>query len=273
MDRYGVIGNPVEHSKSPQIHTAFARQTGEQLDYSKITCEPDAFNDCVRAFRDAGGKGLNVTLPFKQQAFELADDISGRARLAGAVNTLTFSEDGEIHADNTDGAGLTNDLKRNLGLELRNMDILILGAGGAVRGVLGPLLAEHPRHIVIANRTLEKAILLADQFSNIGQIQGCDYQELGTQAFDLVINGTSMGLTGGMPELPENLLKSNATVYDMAYGDDATVFQTWGETRGARLSANGLGMLVEQAAESFYLWRGIRPQTGPVLATLASTTS
>lgn len=258
MDRYGVIGNPVEHSKSPQIHRHFAEQTGQQLEYVKVYAEQDAFADTVRDFIEAGGKGLNVTVPFKQQAFEIADDISERARLAGAVNTLSF-DNGRIVADNTDGAGLVNDLTQNLGLNLESKDILILGAGGAVRGVLGPLLGQHPRHIVIANRTLEKAILLADHFSLWGKVCGCDYAELGTQAFDLIINGTSMGLTGEMPELPDKLLKPGAVVYDMAYGNKPTVFQLWGESQGAEIAADGLGMLVEQAAESFYIWRGVRP--------------
>lgn len=268
MDKYGVIGNPVEHSKSPQIHGQFAEHSGQVIEYRKIFSEIEAFADTVKNFQNDGGKGLNVTVPFKQEAFEIADEVSERARLAGAVNTLSFTDDGEIHADNTDGAGLVNDLTQNLGLNLEGKDILILGAGGAVRGVLGPLLGQHPQHIVIANRTLEKAILLADHFSIWGKTCGCDYEELGTQTFDLIINGTSMGLSGDMPKLPDNLLKPGASVYDMAYGTEPTVFQQWGEKQGAHMSADGLGMLVEQAAESFFIWRGIRPDTGSVLRAL-----
>ncbi len=264
MDKYGVIGNPVEHSKSPQIHAQFAQQTGEVLEYVKVPAELDAFAETVRAFREAGGKGLNVTVPFKQEAFDIADEVSARARLASAVNTLSFQDNGEIHADNTDGAGLVSDLTNNLHLNLENKDILILGAGGAVRGVLGPLLGLHPNRIVIANRTLEKAILLANHFSTWGKVCGCDYEELGTQDFDLIINGTSMGLSGEMPVLPEGLLKTEAVIYDMAYGNEPTAFERWGESQGANKSSNGLGMLLEQAAESFYIWRGVRPDTRSV---------
>ena len=270
MDRYGVIGNPVEHSKSPQIHSRFAEQTGESLSYEKVFAEEDAFADTVQHFRQAGGKGLNVTVPFKQQAFDIADEVSERARMAEAVNTLSFTDEGQILADNTDGAGLVNDLTRNLGLTLKDRNILILGAGGAVRGVLGPLLAEHPRHIVIANRTLEKAILLADHFCTWGNLSGCDYGELGTQAFDLIINGTSMGLSGQMPELPNDILKPGAAVYDMAYGNEPTAFQQGGKAHGAATAADGLGMLVEQAAESFYIWRGVRPDTAEIRKTLSN---
>ncbi len=261
MDRYAVIGNPVEHSKSPQIHAAFASHTGEAMVYEKLLATVDGFAAAVDAFREQGGKGLNVTVPFKLDAFDYADELSERARLAGAVNTLRFQDDGQVLGDNTDGAGLVADLTQHLGLQLQDADILILGAGGAVRGVLGPLLAAHPRHIVIANRSLEKAIMLAEQFHTWGEVCGCSYEALGTQAFDLIINGTSMGLAGQMPALPEGLLKPRAAVYDMAYGSEPTVFERWGEAQGAAKVADGLGMLVEQAAESFYLWRGLRPDT------------
>lgn len=268
MDMYAVIGNPVAHSKSPWIHTQFAEQTGQTLSYDKLSADVDAFDEAVDAFRQAGGKGLNVTVPFKLDAFEYADELSERARLAGAVNTLSFTGGGQVRGDNTDGAGLVADLKNNLQLDLAGKDILILGAGGAVRGVLGPLLAEHPRHIVMANRSMEKAILLAEQFQTWGEVSGCGYVDLGTQAFDLIINGTSMGLDGQMPALPDNILRSGGAAYDMAYGSEPTVFMQWGQTHGAAAAADGLGMLVEQAAESFYIWRGQRPVSQPVLGAL-----
>lgn len=270
MDRYAVIGNPVEHSKSPWIHARFAEQTGEAFSYDKLLAGVDGFAEAVDAFRVAGGQGLNVTVPFKLEAFEYADELTERARLAGAVNTMSFGENGQVLGDNTDGAGLVADLKGNLGRVLAAVDILILGAGGAVRGVLGPLLAERPRHIVIANRSMEKAILLAEQFHTWGEVSGCGYADLGTQAFDLIINGTSMGLSGQMPELPGNVLKAGGAVYDMAYGSEPTVFVQWGQARSAAVSADGLGMLVEQAAESFYIWRGLRPATAEVLNALRS---
>lgn len=259
-----MIGNPIEHSKSPQIHAAFAKQTHQAMRYEKLFAEVAAFSATVDRFRAEGGKGLNVTVPFKLDAYDYADELSERARLAGAVNTLIFTEDGRALGDNSDGAGLVADLTDHLALVLADADILVLGAGGAVRGVLGPLLAEHPKHIVVANRSLEKAVLLAEQFHPWGEVCGCGYDALGTQAFDLIINGTSMGLSGDMPALPEKLLKPNAAVYDMAYGNEPTVFQGWGVERGAAIAADGLGMLVEQAAESFRLWRGIRPETAAV---------
>lgn len=267
-DHYAVIGNPVEHSRSPQIHAAFAQQTGQALVYDTLRAEVDGFAAAVDAFRESGGKGLNVTVPFKLDACDYADELSERARLAQAVNTLSFDADGRVRGDNTDGAGLVADLQQNLGLSLVAADILILGAGGAVRGVLGPLLAERPRHIVIANRTLDKAILLAEQFHPWGEVCGCDYAELGTQTFDLIINGTSMGLSDAMPPLPDGLLKAGATVYDMAYAAAPTAMVRWGLAQGAGVSCDGLGMLVEQAAESFAIWRGLRPETASVLAEL-----
>ncbi len=268
MDRYAVIGNPVEHSKSPQIHALFAQQTGQSLDYGRLLaplggCAPD-----VKKFREQGGKGLNVTLPFKQEAFALCDEPSERARQAQAVNTLVFQPDGKTAGDNTDGAGLVADLTRNLGLLLAGKRILLLGAGGAVRGVLGPLIAQQPSHIVIANRTLDKAVLLAEHFAQWGEVCGCGYGDLGTEPFDLIINGTSTGLKDELPPLPDNLLKPVSAVYDMFYADAPTPFMRWGREQGATLVSDGLGMLVEQAAESFLIWRAVRPNTAPVLAKL-----
>lgn len=268
MDLYGVIGNPVAHSRSPEIHMQFAGQTGQHISYEKILAELNAFETTVDSFRGKGGKGLNVTLPFKQEAHDLADELSPRARMAGAVNTLSFGAGGRVLGDNTDGAGLVHDLRQNLGVSIEGSDVLILGAGGAVRGTLGPMLAEHPANIVIANRTLEKAILLADHFSTWGKLCGCDYTELGTQSFDIIINGTSMGLSGDMPPLPDDILRPGGACYDMAYGKEPTVFQRWGQAHNAKVAADGLGMLVEQAAESFLVWRGVRPDTASLLKSL-----
>ncbi|MGB1581664.1 MAG: shikimate dehydrogenase [Nevskiales bacterium] len=269
-DLYAVIGNPVEHSKSPLIHARFAEQTGQAIDYGRLLAEVDGFNEAADSFREQGGKGLNVTVPFKLDACDYADELTERARLAQAVNTLSFAEDGKVVGDNSDGAGLVADLQKNLGVQLHSADILILGAGGAARGVLGPLLAEQPRHIVIANRSMEKAILLAEHFHTWGEVCGCGYEGLGTQAFDLIINATSMGLSGQMPTLPSTILKPAAVVYDMAYGNEPTAFVKWGQAQGASQAADGLGMLVEQAAESFFIWRGTRPDTRTLLAELSA---
>ncbi|MEW6765446.1 MAG: shikimate dehydrogenase [Pseudomonadota bacterium] len=263
LDRYAVIGNPIAHSKSPRIHAMFAEQTGQAMRYERILAPLDGFRDAVLDFRDEGGRGLNVTVPFKLEACVLADRLSDRARRAGAVNTLIFRPDGSIEGDNTDGAGLVRDLLgAGIGLERRR--ILLLGAGGAVRGVLAPLLAEQPAALVIANRTADKAITLAHDFADLGPVEGCGFDDLPGQHFDLVINGTSASLTGELPPLPDDLLTAGGDAYDMAYGNEPTPFQRWAQAHGARQALDGLGMLVEQAAESFWLWRGVRPDTGPV---------
>ncbi len=268
MDRYAVIGNPVEHSKSPRIHTLFAQQGGQSMEYGRILAPLGGFAREVKKFREQGGKGLNVTLPFKQEAFALCDEVAERARQAEAVNTLVFRADGKIIGDNTDGAGLVTDLTRNLGLLLAGKRILLLGAGGAVRGVLGPLIAQQPSHIVIANRTLDKAVLLAEHFAQWGEVCGCGYGDLGTEPFDLIINGTSAGLNDELPPLSDDLLKLGGMAYDMVYADAPTPFVRWARQHGAAFASDGLGMLVEQAAESFQIWRGVRPQTAPVLGAL-----
>ncbi|MGH8529672.1 MAG: shikimate dehydrogenase [Nevskiales bacterium] len=270
VDRYAVIGNPVEHSRSPQIHSLFAQQAGQEMQYGRILAPLKSFTQEVRKFREQGGKGLNITLPFKQEAFALCDEVAERARQAEAVNTLVFQASGKIFGDNTDGAGLVADLTRNLDLRLAGKKILLLGAGGAVRGVLGPLIAQQPSHIVIANRTLDKAVLLAEHFAQWAEVCGCGYGDLGTEPFDLIINGTSAGLNDELPPLPDDLLKPGSVAYDMVYAEVATPFVHWGRQHGASFASDGLGMLVEQAAESFLLWRGIRPQTAPVLRALRS---
>lgn len=268
MDRYAVIGNPVEHSRSPAIHKLFAEQTGQALVYDRILAPLDGFEAQVREFARGGGKGLNVTLPFKEQAYKFASECSERARQAEAANTLVFQPDGSILADNTDGTGLVADLIHNLGLKLVNKRVLVLGAGGAVRGILGPLIAQQPAHIVVANRTLDKAVLLAERFSLWGDVGGCSYGDLGTERYDLIINGTSAGVRDELPPLPDRLLAGGGAVYDLFYAREPTVFMRWGRRQDAAVIADGLGMLVEQAAESFFLWRGVRPQTAPVLVAL-----
>ena len=261
-DLYAVVGNPVAHSKSPQIHAEFARQTGQDLTYERLLAATDGFVATVEAFRARGGVGINVTLPFKREAFGYAIGLSDRARAAQAVNTLSF-EGGEIFGDNTDGAGLVSDLVRNLGCSIAGRRILLLGAGGAARGVLTPLLEQRPERLVIANRTLERAQELAQVFGE--NLEATDYTALRGNKFDLVINATSASLTGTSLPLPSGAFAKGALAYDMMYGRGETPFLAFARAQGAALLADGLGMLVEQAAESFQIWRGIRPDTAAVL--------
>jgi len=264
-DRYAVFGHPIAHSKSPRIHAEFARQTGQDLSYEAILAPLDGFAAAVQAFRAADGKGANVTVPFKEQAFELATRRTARAEAAGAVNTLKF-EDDEILGDNTDGAGLVADLTRNLSLSLAGRRILLLGAGGAGRGVVLPLLGERPASLFIANRTADKALALARRFAAAGPVEGGGFEALPGRQFDLVINATAASLAGELPPLPDEVFAPGALAYDMMYGQD-TPFLAFARAHGARV-ADGLGMLVEQAAEAFLLWRGVRPATAPVIALL-----
>jgi shikimate dehydrogenase len=266
--RYAVMGNPVAQSKSPVIHKLFAHQFGHEIEYTALWVDLDGFHEAVEQFRAEGGKGLNVTVPFKPDAFRVADNLSDRARLAGAVNTLRFEPDGKIFGDNTDGTGLVHDLTKNLGIHLRGRKILVLGAGGAVRGVLGPLLKQNPAMLVIANRTVSKARELAKTFAPFGKVEAVGYDELVGKRFDVVINGTSASLKGEVPPLPVNLFANNAVAYDMMYGDKPTPFLEWAMLHGAATAADGLGMLVEQAAESYLLWRGERPETKHVITAL-----
>lgn len=266
-DRYAVIGNPVGHSQSPRIHASFAKQTGHDIVYDAILAPPDGFAPAVAEFIAAGGRGMNVTVPFKEQAFRLAQRHSPRARGAAAVNTLAFADDG-IFGDNTDGAGLVRDLVFNLGFSLQGKRVLLAGAGGAARGVILPLLEENPHALVIANRTAEKAQQLAAEFSRPDEmISGCGFADLAGQGFDLVINATSAGLSGASLALPQGVFGTASLAYDMVYGRP-TPFLRQAREGGAARVADGLGMLVEQAAESFLLWRGLRPDTAPVLAEL-----
>lgn len=268
-DKYAVFGNPIEHSKSPDIHRQFAEQTGQDLSYSKQLVAEDGFEAAANEFFANGGKGLNITVPFKQDAYAYVARTTPRARRAGAVNTLTLEADGTILGDTTDGVGLVGDIVHNLGLEIRHKKVLILGAGGAVRGVLEPLLEQQPQHVVIANRTVDKALQLAKGFGEFGYLLGCGFDMLGEQQFDLVINGTSASLQGDLPPLPDSLIDPDVgtACYDMLYGAEPTPFMQWAAERGALVS-DGLGMLVGQAAESFGLWRGVRPETAPVIANL-----
>ena len=270
-DRYAVVGNPVAHSKSPEIHAAFARQAGQDIDYSRLLAPLDGFRATVESFRAAGGKGVNVTLPFKLEAFDLADDVSQRAKDAEAANYLRF-DDGRIRADNTDGVGLTRDIVHNQGFPIAGKRVLLLGAGGAAQGVLAPLLEHGPNILTIANRTVEKALRLAETFrhkpvSGTSVLCGLRFGELAGHHFDLVINATSMSLQGELPPLPADAFAPGALAYDMMYGKRPTPFLAFAASHGARTS-DGLGMLVEQAAESFLLWRGMRPDTAPVIALL-----
>ncbi|HUE92543.1 shikimate dehydrogenase [Pseudomonas sp.] len=267
MDRYGVFGNPIGHSKSPLIHGLFAAQTGEQLSYEALLAPLEDFPGFARSFFVAG-LGANVTVPFKEQAFALADSLSDRARRAGAVNTLKKLADGSLLGDNTDGAGLVRDLKVNAGFDFKGKCILLLGAGGAVRGVLEPLLAERPASLVIANRTVAKAEQLAREFADLGPVLASGFDWIDASV-DLIINGTSASLAGELPPIAASLIQPGHTVcYDMMYAKEPTAFNRWAFDQGAARTLDGLGMLVEQAAEAFYLWRGVRPHSAPVLAEL-----
>ncbi|WP_435100776.1 shikimate dehydrogenase [Arhodomonas sp. AD133] len=271
MDRYAVMGNPIAHSKSPRIHQLFAEQTGQALTYEKILVPAGGFAAAVAEFEAAGGLGLNVTVPFKGDAWALADNLSDRAERARAVNTLIISEAG-LYGDNTDGTGLVRDLRDNHGVRLNGARLLLLGAGGAARGVLPSLLAENPARVHIANRTGEKASTLAADFADLGETDGGGFETLDDgERFDVVINATAAGLSGEIPPLPETLLAAGATCYDMVYADEPTAFVRWAQAHGAAQALDGLGMLVEQAAESFFLWRGQRPDTDAVINTLRGT--
>jgi shikimate dehydrogenase len=268
-DQYGVAGHPVAHSWSPFIHGMFAKATAQSLVYRLFDIAPDDFRrETLRLFT-SGVRGLNITLPHKQAAAELVNELTPRAARAQAVNTIAFFEDTTLLGDNTDGVGLISDLERNLQIELADKRVLILGAGGAARGVLGPLLERELRTLTIANRTPFKARKLATEFSDLGQIAGCTFAELEGPPYDLIINATSASLQGEMPEMPIGLVDEATICYDMAYGRGHTPFTLWARSLHAGRTAKGWGMLVEQAAESFLLWRGIRPSTQPVLAALA----
>lgn len=266
-DFYAVIGNPVAHSKSPWIHTEFSRQTGQDMQYEAILAPVNAFPATVAIFRERGGKGMNVTVPFKLEACKLAGRLTEQADSAQAVNTLVFNADGTLGA-NTDGAGLVRDIMVNLEFSLAGKRVLLMGAGGAARGVVLPLLEHAPSILAIVNRTPQKAHALQQQFSCYGTIVSGDYADIPGEKFDLVINATSASLKGELPPLSPGVFATESLAYDMMYGDGYTPFLQFAKQQGASRRADGIGMLVEQAAESFFLWRGVRPETGPIIKML-----
>ena len=269
-DRYAVIGFPIKHSWSPFIHGMFAKQTGQNLTYSRLEVAPENFEKEIAAFFDSGGKGMNVTVPHKQAASAMARFRTPRAEIAGAVNTLAMQEGGLL-GDNTDGAGLLTDLNRNLSMQIDGTRILLLGAGGAARGVLGPLLGGAPEYLEIANRDGNRALQLAQEFKLLGSVKGCGFDGISTSGtFDLIVNATSASLQDTIPPIPPSVIGPATLCYDMAYGKGDTAFTRWAKNAGAGRAETGWGMLVEQAAESFFLWRGVKPDTKPVLEAVKS---
>jgi shikimate dehydrogenase len=272
-DRYAVIGHPIAHSRSPQIHALFAQQTRQNMVYGAFDVAPQELALRVREFFASGGRGLNVTVPHKDAVIALSATLSARARTAGAANTMLQDAAGRLVADNTDGAGLVRDLTHNLRIAVGAQRVLLLGAGGAARGVLAPLLELKPRVLVIANRGVERALALASAFASLGPVRGAGFTQLDGQCFDLIVNATAASLQGQVPPLPASVLGATTICYDLVYATSDTRFMHWAREHGAAQAHMGLGMLVEQAAESFYLWRGVRPDTAPVLSVLAAQIS
>jgi shikimate dehydrogenase len=267
-DRYALVGHPVAHSRSPLIHQLFARQTSQRMTYELIEAEPAQFETAVRGFQAAGGLGMNVTVPHKEAAFALARAHGEAALIARAANTLTFSG-GSIRGDNTDGIGFMRDVTINHKCVISGARVLVLGAGGATRGLLGPLMAAEPAGLVLANRTLQRATALRDQFAAQGAIEVCSFADLGDRGgFDILINATSAGLHGEQPPFPPSLVTAQSFCYDLAYSVNTTPFVAWASAQGAGRAVQGWGMLIEQAAESFAIWRGVRPDTAPIRAQL-----
>ena len=264
-DKFAVFGNPIKQSKSPIIHTLFAQQYAQHIEYRAVRVELDDFVQATNLFFEGGGAGLNITVPFKHEAFALAHRNSERSLRAGAVNVLTLADDGLIDGDNTDGIGLIRDLIANLGWTVQGLRVLLVGAGGAARGVLEPLLRERPRELLVVNRTAARAAELAVEFAGIGPLEGGAFDLIGTRQFDLIINATSAGLSGAVPELPSSMLTERSCCYDMVYGAEPTPFLRWSADHAAGAVSDGLGMLVEQAAEAFYIWRQLRPETRSVI--------
>ncbi len=262
------MGNPVAHSLSPKIHSLFAAQTGESIHYQSILVGLDDFSPALLRFRDRGGKGLNITVPFKLEACATCDHLSDRASRAAAVNTIWFDAQGKVHGDNTDGVGLVTDITENQGIPIRGRQVLVLGAGGAVQGILGPILEQAPGRLVIANRTVARARALREKFTGAEQLSACGFVELRGESFDIVINGTAASLDAEVPDIPEDIFSPGALSYDLMYSSSATAFQAWSREHGAAACLDGLGMLVEQAAEAFYLWRDVMPQTAAVIKEL-----
>ena len=269
LDSYAVVGNPISHSKSPLIHAAFAQQTNQSMQYTALLAPMDGFQATVENFRREGGKGLNITVPFKMEAYRLSTHLTERADSAQAVNTFKF-EDNEILGDNTDGAGLVRDIIDNLGIAIDGKRILLLGAGGAARGVILPLLQKKPSQLAIANRTPQKAQALQESFNSHGNMDSGDFMRFAGQKFDIIINATSASLYDELPSLPTDLFNQAILAYDMMYSREPTRFLKLAQHQGTQQIADGIGMLVEQAAESFYLWRGIKPNTKPVINMIKS---
>jgi shikimate dehydrogenase len=267
-DRYALVGHPVSHSRSPMIHQLFARQTGQNLTYELIDAEPAQFETATLGFSAAGGKGMNVTVPHKQAAFALCTSHGKEAKAAGAVNTISFSS-GRVHGDNTDGTGFIRDICGNHGLELASKRVLLLGAGGAARGIIQPILAEKPVFLVLANRTIERAEDLQEDLGSPSGLSVCRFDQLKElEPFDIIINATSAGLKGKKPPFPTDLVNGHTFCYDLAYSLKPTPFVAWASAHGAGQAVQGWGMLVEQAADSFAIWRGERPDTKPILSKL-----
>jgi len=266
-DRYAVIGNPIAHSKSPLIHMSFAQSTGQDMEYTKLEGPLDGFRAAVDAFRTGGGLGLNVTAPFKLQAYEMGTERLERARIVGAANAMKFDGD-RVVVDNFDGIGLTNDIQVNLGWPLAGRRLLMLGAGGAARGALLTFLEQKPAEIVVANRHVDKAVALAEAFSSRGSIRGCGYADLRGKRFDIVVNATSASLSGELPPVPATVFGDDCLAYELVYGKGMTPFLALAQSAGAKRLADGVGMLVEQAAEAFVWWRGVRPDTLPLIRQL-----
>ncbi len=269
-DRYGLFGHPVKHSWSPFIHGLFAKQTDQDIEYRLYDVAPEQFKQKLNQFFEYGGLGLNITVPHKTVAYEIAEDLSARARSAGSVNTISVSEDGHLRGDNTDGTGLARDLSNNLNLDLSGKRILVLGAGGAVRGVIDPLLDFEPGILTIANRTPERAQELVERSGRDEGIEARSFDDLDGRIFDLIINATSASLHGHMPDVPATIITRDTLCYDMSYSRQATPFTDWAQLNGAASVVKGWGMLAEQAAESFFIWRGIRPDIQQVMAAIAN---
>lgn len=267
-DLYAVFGNPIAHSKSPEIHQAFALQTDQNLEYQKRLADLDGFAAAVQQLLADGGRGANVTVPFKHDAYELVDELSDLARRAGAVNTIEVLAGGKLKGHNTDGLGLVRDLTVNIGVALKDKRVLLLGAGGAARGVMQPLLAEGTAKLIVSNRTKEKGLQLARDFSDCGFACGTGFDELKDKPFDVIINATSASLAGDVPPIPAGVMAAHTVCYDMMYSNEPTAFLKWCAEQGASQLHDGLGMLLEQAAEAFYIWRGVRPETATVMAAM-----
>jgi shikimate dehydrogenase len=263
-DHYAVIGNPIKHSKSPLIHSEFANQTGQDLDYITKEIPLDGLVEGLKQLQQAGFKGINVTVPFKEQVWQAIENKSEHATRAGAVNTVVFNDDGTLYGDNTDGIGLCRDLVDNNGIELKGKRLLLLGAGGAARGVIEPLLSYQPAELIIANRTASKAQDLATLYADFGLISGGGYDDL-NGSFDVIINATAASLQGEVPPLADDILNDNASCYDMMYSNEDTAFIAWAKQHGAAKTVDGLGMLAEQAAEAFRIWRGVKPKTQSII--------